>query len=99
MNRRNYRRLIAVALLAFVPGSSFAGDEVDYSAPYLTVENGELVTKYPAREHPTDEAKSPASEEITSAPVLGSSLLLLLGLALAVIVLVRVVFRARKKNR
>ncbi len=29
----------------------YVGDEVDYSAPYLTVENGELVTKYPVREH------------------------------------------------
>lgn len=29
----------------------FVGDEVDYSAPYITVEGGELVTKYPTREH------------------------------------------------
>jgi hypothetical protein len=28
-----------------------AGDDVDYSAPYLVVEDGELVTKYPAGEH------------------------------------------------
>jgi hypothetical protein len=30
---------------------AFAGDEVDYSAPYVTLENGQLVTKYPAKEH------------------------------------------------
>ena len=34
-----------------VPRVTPAGDEVDYSAPYLVVENGELVTKYPARDH------------------------------------------------
>ena len=28
-----------------------AGDEIDYSAPYLVVEDGKLVTKYPGREH------------------------------------------------
>lgn len=45
----------APAILLFavfvVPRVAPAGDEVDYSAPYLVVENGELVTKYPAREH------------------------------------------------
>ncbi len=44
-----------VTKLSFVifamPFVALAGDEVDYSAPYLVVENGELVTKYPAREH------------------------------------------------
>jgi len=43
--------LFAIVLLAYSCGSAFAGDEVDYSAPYLTLENGELVTKYPAKEH------------------------------------------------
>ncbi len=43
----------AILLLALfvVPRVAPAGDEVDYSAPYLVVENGELVTKYPANEH------------------------------------------------
>ncbi len=45
----------APAILLFavfvVPRVAPAGDEVDYSAPYLVVENGELVTKYPARNH------------------------------------------------
>ncbi len=45
----------APAILLFavfvVPRVAPAGDEVDYSAPYLVVENGELVTKYPAKEH------------------------------------------------
>ncbi len=44
---------LAIFLFAVVvvPRVAPAGDEVDYSAPYLVVENGELVTKYPAREH------------------------------------------------
>ncbi len=45
----------APAILLFavfvVPRVAPAGDEVDYSAPYLVVEDGELVTKYPAKEH------------------------------------------------
>ena len=45
----------APAILLFavfvVPRVAPAGDEVDYSAPYLVVEDGELVTKYPANEH------------------------------------------------
>ncbi|MBT8098340.1 MAG: hypothetical protein KJO82_01250 [Gammaproteobacteria bacterium] len=40
-----------MAISSLSPGFAFAGDEVDYSAPYITVENGELVTKYPAKGH------------------------------------------------
>ena len=48
-----HRFVLAILLLVVfaVPRVAPAGDEVDYSAPYLVVENGELVTKYPAREH------------------------------------------------
>ena len=47
-----------------------AGDDVDYSAPYLIVEGGELVTKYPAREHDgaSPETDVPVSETIDSLP-------------------------------
>jgi hypothetical protein len=45
------KALVAIALTVILAFGAFAGDEVDYSAPYLTLENGELVTKYPAREH------------------------------------------------
>ena len=45
----------APAILLFavfvMPRVAPASDEVDYSAPYLVVENGELVTKYPAKDH------------------------------------------------
>ena len=42
---------ILLFVLFVMPLVALAGDEVDYSAPYLVVEDGELVTKYPAREH------------------------------------------------
>lgn len=41
-----------------------AGDEVNYSAPYVTVENGELVTRYPAKDHAPD--VEPGQEEAGS---------------------------------
>lgn len=52
------KRLFAIVLLPFLCGNVFAGDEVDYSAPYMTLENGELVTKYPAKEHVPDAPQS-----------------------------------------
>lgn len=45
---RSKRLLLAALLLA---GPAWAGDEVNYSAPYLTLEDGKLVTKYPAKPH------------------------------------------------
>ena len=42
---------ILLFVIFAVPRVAPAGDEVDYSAPYLVVEDGELVTKYPAKEH------------------------------------------------
>jgi hypothetical protein len=48
------RRIVVATLLCVffvVPLVVSAGDDVDYSAPYLVVEDGELVTKYPAGEH------------------------------------------------
>ncbi len=42
---------ILLIVVFVVPRVAPAGDEVDYSAPYLVVEDGELVTKYPAKEH------------------------------------------------
>lgn len=66
--------LVATILLASFCGSAFAGDEVDYSAPYMTLEDGKLVTKYPAKEHDpnapkprTDPAGSPGLNSPTPA--------------------------------
>ena len=47
----NYAPAILLFAVFVVPRVALAGDEVDYSAPYLVVEDGELVTKYPAKEH------------------------------------------------
>ncbi len=56
----------APAILLFaifvVPQVAPAGDEVDYSAPYLVVEDGELVTKYPAKEHTGASPEADAQE-------------------------------------
>ena len=41
---------LLLAVVCFAP-VVFAGDEVDYSAPYLVVEDGKLVAKYPGQEH------------------------------------------------
>ncbi len=61
----------AILLFAFfvVPRVAPAGDEVDYSAPYLVVEDGELVTKYPAREHAGASPEADAQEsKLTESP-------------------------------
>ena len=51
-------RLLAIAFLltgfVLTLSSVMAGDEVDYSAPYMTLENGKLVTKYPDKKHQAD---------------------------------------------
>jgi hypothetical protein len=70
------RRILISVLFAtgFVMGlpatdRAYAGDEVDYSAPYMTVENGQLVTKYPAREHiPGDPAPQALPADDTGTP-------------------------------
>lgn len=56
--------LLLIAMLS-VSQPARAGDETDYSAPYVTVENGELVTKYPAKEHAASVAgaSQPVAEE------------------------------------
>ena len=49
MRSRTYFVLLLATLLMRLPGTDcgcvYAGDEVDYSAPYFTVENGRLVTE------------------------------------------------------
>ncbi|NCF52633.1 hypothetical protein GWP57_13570 [Gammaproteobacteria bacterium] len=55
------------ALVLFVTSlPALAGDEVNYSAPYLTVENGELVTKYPAREHDSGSGETDAPADVSA---------------------------------
>ena len=85
-------QLTVISLL--LPGSGFAGDETDYSAPYITVENGELVTKYPAKEHaavgdavtPASTGAEPVAEGNSRTPWIAATLIPLLAI---IILLVR----------
>lgn len=67
-----------------------AGDEVDYDAPYLVVENGQLVTRYPPKAHapggPAAAAEQAAADDRGSP---GAWLGLLPGVALVLALLVR----------
>lgn len=97
------RYLIAVSFTASVfagllaSSHTHAGDDVDYSAPYVTLENGELVTKYPAREHvagaqPTDAAGADSAtlaEQTTVPNKLWAIAAAAIGAALAVLLLVK----------
>lgn len=56
--------VLAGALLA-LPVHAY-DDDVDYSAPYLTVENGELVTKDPSKEHEKAVASAQTQEAVDS---------------------------------
>ncbi len=65
----------------------YAGDEVDYSAPYLTVENGELVTRYPAKEHAPDDVPVDAdADEVVESPQYVPVSWLVWGLLAAIVV-------------
>ena len=66
---------ILLVLMIAVPNIAAAGDEVDYSAPYLVVEDGKLVTKYPGQEHQGD---SPQQQDSVVAAVIAVVILLLL---------------------
>jgi hypothetical protein len=73
-----------------------AGDEVDYSAPYVVVENGELVTKYPAKEHKVDEGVPGGPK--TAPPGSDARLKPILAAAIAGLVLLGFVIRARRSR-
>ncbi len=57
---------ILMFLIFAIPLVAPAGDEVDYSAPYLVLEDGELVTKYPAKEHAGASPKADAQASKTT---------------------------------
>ena len=63
MRRAGHRSLacLAFCMAQWAVEPACAGDEVDYSAPYVTVENGELVTKYPDKQHQADESSDVAA--------------------------------------
>ncbi len=79
-----------------------AGDEVDYSAPYLVLEDGELVTKYPAKEHAgaSPEADTQASKTTESPqPQVGlDNVWAIAGLAITVVIaLLLLIKRGRQR--
>ncbi len=96
MRSRTFFVLLLAALLMRLPGTDcgcvYAGDEVDYSAPYLTVENGRLVTRYPAKEHAPDDVSmqpDPGEKAESSAKEPLSLLLWILVAAIAVVLFLR----------
>ena len=90
---------LSMRLLGIDCGSVYAGDEVDYSAPYITVEHGELITMYPAKEHPTgDTPVKPESVEVAETPKKEPFSLLLWGLPAAIAVLVFAKCRSRRQR-
>ncbi len=92
---------LSMRLVGIDCGCVYAGDEVDYSAPYVTVENGELVTRYPAKEHaPDDIPVQPESgpDGAVKPPIQESLSLLITGL-LAAIVVIAIVAGIRRHQR
>ena len=94
------RYFVAAALIAFTAATSpvQGGDEVDYSAPYLVVENGELVTKYPAREHEAGDTAPGATQD--AGPALDEvSQTRKTGTIVAIVLVVVVAFLAHARRR
>ncbi len=97
-------RFVVTILLFFLftaPCTVTAGDEVDYSAPYLVVENGELVTKYPALEHAgaSPVADAQASLETESLPQQDGTGNNWAGVAAAIAVAIVLVLLVRRKQQ
>ncbi len=79
--------LLSMCLAGVDCGCVYAGDEIDYSAPYVTVENGELVTRYPAKEHAPDDTPVQADvDAVTEPPKKEPTSLLLWGVLAAIAV-------------
>lgn len=96
---------LVACLIAVSAPTTQAGDEVDYSAPYIVVENGELVTRYPAVQHDgvaaaaAPEMRAAPSKTESAAPVLRIILTAMAATVLAAIVLIawrRAAARARQ---
>ncbi len=96
----------APAILLFavfmVPRVAPAGDEVDYSAPYLVVEDGVLVTKYPAKEHagtsPEADAQESKATESTQQKVGLDTIWGMAAVAIAVMIVLLSIRRRRPRR-
>ena len=94
----------APAILLFavfvLPRVAPAGDEVDYSAPYLVVEDGELVTKYPAKEHAGASPEADVQEsKATDSPQQKVGLDTILGMAVVAIAVMIVLLLSIRRRR
>ena len=102
-DRKNCRHILAGAVLTLLMPASltWAGDDVDYSAPYLVVENGELVTKYPAIEHEAGESDPAATRDAENQVNDGGNSRTIWGIvavALAIVIAILVHSRRRAKS-
>ncbi len=97
----------APAILLFavfvVPRVAPAGDEVDYSAPYLVVEDGVLVTKYPAKEHAGTSPEADAQAGETPAPPHQKRAVdnawVIAAVAIAVVIALLIMIKRRRQRR
>ncbi len=99
------RFVVAILLLLIfaIPLVVPAGDEVDYSAPYLVLEDGELVTKYPAKEHAgaSPQADTQASDTTESPqPQVGlDNVWAIVGLAITVVIALLLLNKRGRQRR
>ena len=104
MRRKHFVVFLLASLWTRLPGFDcgcvYGGDEVDYLAPYLTIENGELVTRYPAKEHaPGDNPVPSDPDEVAESPRKESLSLLLWCLPAAIAVLAIAADFRRRRHR
>lgn len=95
--------LISLLLASFaVTAPALGGDEVDYSAPYLVVEDGELVTKYPNREHENGADEAADDEAKTYVPGAADAAnrggVVAAALAAVIVCLLLIVRRTRRRS-
>ncbi len=80
-----------------------AGDEVDYTAPYLVLEDGELVTKYPAKEHAGASSEADAQAGETPAPphqkIAVDNAWVIAAVAIAVVIALLIMIKRRRQRR
>lgn len=99
MSHQTYSLPAAAFLMMLLApaGVLMAGDSVDYGAPYLTLEDGELVTKYPAAKH-EGEAESAAIEVIDASPQEKSNAILVASLAAIALGALLLYLRQRRRS-
>lgn len=92
---------LGVGMTIFFAGEATAGDdEIDYSAPYVTLENGVLVTRYPIREHdPADKSSTAATPAPENPGPSGQATVILSSAVLATVAVILTGTWLRKRRR